>query len=46
MNPVTANAVAGYFCLKGVLTMAEIIAKIVCVIILIAEQIRGGKNNA
>ena len=46
MNPVTANAVAGYFCLKGVLSMAEIVAKIVYVLILIAEQIKGGSKNA
>ena len=46
MNPVTANAVAGYFCLKGVLSMAEIIAKIVYIIILIVDEIKGGSRNA
>ena len=45
MNPVTANAVAGYFCLKGVLSMAEIIAKLVYVIVLIVEEFKGGSKN-
>ena len=34
------------FCLKGEMKMAELISKIVLVIILVAEHLKGGKPHA